>query len=74
MFRDSFARPCMPFLGHSFRRITCIWEQNWDKRIIGIEKPDIGIDEMVERFVISRDAGEIRRKDDQPEVQMFADW
>ncbi len=74
IFRDSFADACMPFLAHSFGRIVYLWQQNWDKRIIDVEKPDLVIDEMLERFVTSRDADGLRKKDEQPEVQSLADW
>ncbi|MEO6785527.1 MAG: hypothetical protein ABI318_05275, partial [Chthoniobacteraceae bacterium] len=74
MFRDSFADSCTPFLGHSFARIVYVWQQNWDKRVFDTEKPDIVIDEMLERFVTSRDASLLRKKDEQPDVQSLADW
>ena len=74
MFRDSFAHSLVPFLGQHFGRIVYVWQQNWDKRIFDTEKPDIVIDEMLERFVIFRDADAIRKNDEQPEVQSLADW
>lgn len=73
VFRDSFCVPLSKFLGHSFGRTVYVWQQNWDKRILETEKPDIVIDEMVERFVISRDAGDLRKMDEEPEVQIFGD-
>jgi hypothetical protein len=74
MFHDSFALPCAPFLGYSFARIVYVRQQNWDKRIFETEKPDIVIDEMIERFVISHDPDEIRKMDEHPEVQKVGIW
>jgi len=71
VFRDSFAIALMKFLGCSFNRVVYVWQQNWDKRIIEREKPDIVIDEMLERFVITRSPSELRVKDEQPDAQVF---
>jgi hypothetical protein len=73
MFRDSFAITLSKFLGYSFGRVVYVWQQNWDRRIIESEKPDIVVDEMLERFVISRDPRELRKGDDQPETQLIGD-
>ena len=73
MFRDSFAIHLSRFLGYSFGRVTYIWQQNWDKRIIESEKPDFVMDEMLERFVITRDPLELMKKDEQPETQVIAE-
>lgn len=73
MFRDSFTINLSQFLGYSFGRIAYIWQQNWDKRIIESEKPDIVVDEMLERFLIVRDPLELKKADEQPEAQIFAD-
>jgi hypothetical protein len=71
MFRDSFAINLSRFLGYSFARIAYIWEQNWDKRIIESEKPDLVVDEMLERFLITRDPLELKKKDEDPNAQLF---
>jgi len=73
LFRDSFAIALSKFFGLSFGRVVYVWQQNWDRQIIEMEKPDIVVDEMLERFVISRDPREIRKGDDQPEVHLFGD-
>jgi hypothetical protein len=73
LFRDSYATAMMKFLGHSFGRTVYVWQQNWDKGFIERERPDVVIDEMLERFLIVRDAGELGKKDEQPEAQVFAD-
>ncbi len=73
MFRDSFAIALSKFFGYSFGRVVYVWQQNWDRGIIESEKPDIVVDEMLERFVISRDPREMRKGDDQTETQLFGD-
>jgi hypothetical protein len=73
LFRDSFAVALSKFLGLSFGRAVYVWQQNWDRRIIEMEKPDIVVDEMLERFVISRDPREMKKGDDQLETQLFGD-
>jgi hypothetical protein len=50
-----------------------VWQQNWDKGFIEKEKPDVVIDEMLERFLIVRDPVELKKRDEQPEMQIFAD-
>lgn len=73
VFRDSFAIRLSTFLGHGLGRVVYVWQQNWDKRIIESEKPDVVVDEMVERFLISIDPYEVMKSDDRPEVQLFGD-
>lgn len=73
IFRDSFANALMKFLGCSFNRVVYLWQQNWDKGMIEREKPDLVIDEMLERFLISRNPADLQSKDDQPGAQIFGD-
>ena len=73
MFRDSFTISMSHFLGYSFGHIAYIWQQNWDKRIIESEKPDLVVDEMLERFLIFRDPLQLKKNDELPDVQMFGD-
>ena len=73
MFRDSFAINLSHFLGYSFGHVTYIWQQNWDKRIIEAEKPDIVVDEIVERFLIFRDPLELKKNDERPDVQIYGE-
>lgn len=73
IFHDSFCNAMAPFMASSFRRIGCIWQQNWDKGFIEKEKPDVVIDEMLERFLIVRDPLDLQKKDEHPELQIFAD-
>jgi hypothetical protein len=73
VFRDSFAIALMKFLGYNFNRAVYVWQQNWDRAIIEREKPDVVIDEMLERFVITRNPADIRAGDDDPGVQLFGE-
>ena len=73
VFRDSFATSLVKFLGHDFNRVIYLWRQNWDKNLIEREKPDIVIDEMIERVLISRDPADLKRKDEQPGVQLYGE-
>ena len=73
VFRDSFASSLMKFLGCNFNRVVYLWQQNWDKGLIEREKPDVVIDEMLERILISRNPEDLRSKDDQPDVQVFGE-
>lgn len=73
MFRDSFATALRKFFALGFNRVVYVWQQNWDKGFIEREKPDIVIDEMLERFLIFRDPVKLMKKDEQPEVQVFGD-
>lgn len=55
MFHDSFANSWVPFLGHNFNEVIYIWQYNWDMNFLKQQQPDVVIDEMLERFVISKD-------------------
>jgi alginate O-acetyltransferase complex protein AlgJ len=51
VFRDSFANALIPYLSESFRRVVYVWERDIDVKVIDIEKPDIVIQEIAERFL-----------------------
>jgi alginate O-acetyltransferase complex protein AlgJ len=50
IFRDSFSGALTPFLGYHFKRAVYIWEYNWNSQVIEREKPDVVVDEILERF------------------------
>jgi alginate O-acetyltransferase complex protein AlgJ len=55
IFRDSFFTALVPFIAESFRRSAYYWER-WDTEtpmveIIGRHRPDIVLDEVVERIL-----------------------
>lgn len=55
MVHDSFFKKLMPFLSEKFRRVTYIWDWNMNfyPKIINRQKPQIVIDELAERFLLS---------------------
>jgi len=73
IFRDSYATALLQFCCYSYNRIVAVWQQNWDKPFIEREKPDVVIDEMLERFLIFRDPEDLRKSDEFPNAQMFGD-
>jgi hypothetical protein len=52
MFRDSFTSALSPFLSEHFKRILYLW-QDFDLEVVKKERPDIVIEEMVERRLMS---------------------
>ncbi len=63
LFRDSFARAWYPFLGQHFREVIYIWHPEWDRPLIEREKPDVVIDEMLERIFNEQDPVALARLD-----------
>ena len=49
VFRDSFSEFWVPYLGQHFNKVIYLWQYSWDLDIIKSEKPDVVIDEMLER-------------------------
>jgi alginate O-acetyltransferase complex protein AlgJ len=52
MFRDSFAAQLAPFLSEGFQRIIYLWDYNFDHGLVERERPDVVIQEMVERCLM----------------------
>jgi alginate O-acetyltransferase complex protein AlgJ len=63
LFRDSFAGSWVPFLSHHFNRVIYIWQYDWDSAFIQREKPDVVIDEILERFLNQWDPRELKKRD-----------
>lgn len=63
VFRDSFATSWHQFLGQNFKEVLYIWHYDWDRPLIEREKPDVVIDEMLERFFNTTDPVALARKD-----------
>jgi alginate O-acetyltransferase complex protein AlgJ len=55
IFHDSYAYNWQPILGYNFNRVYFAWQYNWDMDFLEQLKPDLVIDEMLERFVLSKD-------------------
>lgn len=50
LFRDSFAGAWVPFLGYYFNHTTYVWQYQWDETFLQQERPDVVVDEIVERL------------------------
>jgi alginate O-acetyltransferase complex protein AlgJ len=53
MFRDSFASWLIPLLSESFSRSLYSWQYTFDREIVERERPDVVIQEMVERALMA---------------------
>ncbi|HZS36691.1 MAG TPA: hypothetical protein VFF06_07695, partial [Polyangia bacterium] len=54
ILRDSFAARLHPFLSEHFQRSVYLFTDNFDTRLLESEKPDVVIEEMVERHLMRR--------------------
>jgi hypothetical protein len=52
MYHDSFANWFVPALSEHFRRIVYVWDYNIDRALLERERPDVVIQEMVERSLM----------------------
>lgn len=66
VFCDSFAGGWEPFLGYHFRETVYIRQYEWDAAFIEREKPDVVIDEIVERFYNNQDPRKLKQLDALP--------
>ncbi len=55
IFQDSFAMCWFPFLGYNFNEVVYLWQYDFDPAWIEREKPDIVVNEMLERFFNIKD-------------------
>lgn len=51
MFRDSFADALVPYLSESFSRIVYVWDRDVDPQVVELERPDLVLQEIAERFL-----------------------
>jgi alginate O-acetyltransferase complex protein AlgJ len=63
VFHDSFSARLSPFLGQHFREVIYVWQYNWNEAWIEREKPDVVIDEVLERFFNEQNPVELARQD-----------
>lgn len=63
IFRDSFSEALVPLLGYNFNQAVYIWRYDWDPATLEREKPDVVIDEMVERMFDSEDPVKLLHED-----------
>ena len=73
MFRDSFGIALTKFFSQCFGRTVYVWQQNWDKPFLEREKPDIVIDEMLERILTARNPEELRKGDEDVKAHIIGD-
>ena len=66
LFRDSFASAWQKLLGRNFSRVLYVWQQHWSVPLVERERPDMVVDEMLERYFNERDPRELRREDALP--------
>jgi hypothetical protein len=62
-FHDSFAMSLTQLLGYHFKRTVYIWQYNWNKQLIERQKPDVVVDEILERFVNDMDVRKLMKDD-----------
>jgi alginate O-acetyltransferase complex protein AlgJ len=70
VFRDSFSTYWIPFLGYNFNKVVYVWQYNWDMTFLEQQKPDVVIDEMLERYLLSVDPVGLKGVTDQPEQRV----
>lgn len=63
VFHDSFACSWYLLLGQHFKDVFYIWQYEWNRQLIEREKPDVVIDEMLERYVNQQDPAVLAQKD-----------
>jgi len=63
LFRDSFAESWYPLLGLHFRDVIYDWRYRWNWTLIERERPDVVIDEMLERFLNIQNPAELLRQE-----------
>jgi alginate O-acetyltransferase complex protein AlgJ len=66
MFRDSFSCAWVPYLGYHFKRAVYIWQYNWNIPVIEKEKPDVVVDEFLERLFNVADTKKLMKDDGLP--------
>jgi alginate O-acetyltransferase complex protein AlgJ len=69
VFHDSFACVWYGFLGQHFKEVVYLWQYDWNKPLIEREKPDLVIDEILERFFNEEDPLTLARKDQLSEAK-----
>jgi hypothetical protein len=63
LFHDSFALGWLKFLGQDFHEVIYLWQYHLDKEFLEREKPDLVIDEILERFLYISDPRELAEKE-----------
>ena len=66
MFRDSFAGTWYAFLGYNFHEVLYVWQYEWDAAFLEREKPQVVIDETLERFFNIAEPAKLLQQDALP--------
>jgi hypothetical protein len=53
VFRDSFAGRLIPYLSEHFSRVVYLWQNDFDPAVIAQERPDVVIQEYVDRHLVT---------------------
>ena len=69
VFHDSFACAWYDFLGQHFSEVVYVWQYEWNKALIEREKPDLVVDELLERSFNQQDPIALASKDQASEVE-----
>jgi hypothetical protein len=63
LLRDSFADGWIPFLGYHFHEVIYLLQPEWNKPFLEREKPDVVIDEMVQRLFNNQNPSQLLKSD-----------
>ena len=63
VFHDSFACSWYGLLGQHFKEVFYFWQYDWNRPLIEREKPDVVIDQMLERFFNQEDPAVLAQRD-----------
>jgi alginate O-acetyltransferase complex protein AlgJ len=69
VFHDSFACVWYNFLAQHFKEVVYVWQYDWNKPLIERERPDVVIDEILERFLNEEDPVALAHKDQLSETK-----
>jgi hypothetical protein len=50
-------------LGYHFKRTVYIWQYQWNRQVIDRQKPDVVVDEILERFLNDLDTRKLMQDD-----------
>jgi alginate O-acetyltransferase complex protein AlgJ len=66
VYHDSFGHYWIPFLGYEFQEVDYFWQTYFDPKMIDQKRPEVVIDEEVERFFNTADPGKLAAADALP--------
>lgn len=72
VFRDSYSRSWYDLIGQHFHEVLFIWQYDWDRAFLDREKPDLVIDEILSRYLVTMDPKALMEKDLGSETNKFA--